>query len=458
MRIRSNLTSRNLYSDSRRAEDAAPGAKPLRRYPGRFSRTPQRSSAGRRIFRLGLMLVLVLLLMQRAADPELYRRIFGALGASLDGPVAAVQQADIAASQPERANAAAAEKSPLTATVAALDDEQLDQLSALLAARRRGEEPEQGPKATERAEAVEGAEAVEEADAVEEEVPQSLLRTLAEAAMASGEIDSDALVAVLRSPEAADPEGIVGRLQAALDARYWTTVSDASVWQPGDADAFYRLLEMKPPYGEPPTRVGYAVLAAQPQVYRGHVVSLEGYAVRIEPQRAAENPFGVERYWLVWIRPVDGSERPVMVYTSRLPAALERLAPEQTLADEQTLVDGPRIVAEGTFLKRHLYRSQRGSELAPVIIGAIGETEAAAGGPTIALPAGPLDAEGVQDRVEPPRWWLAGVIAAVVVPIVVTLGLGWQASRTSRKQREIRARGMPDAPFIAPGDRPRDAV
>lgn len=320
MRIRSPLTDHSLYAEIRQGDHPAAGGKIRRDRPPRGS---QRTPANRRIFRLALMLVLVLLLMQQASDPDVYRRFFGAMGAPLD----AVPSESHRPPGPERSHISEAEAieslqvapgapqtgTPLAGTVERVDDETRRRLSASLAALRRGEEPH---------------------EVVEGETWDRLVQTVAEAAAKEGEINPETLAAALRSPGSPDAKALLQRLQAGLDASYWTTVSDATIWQPGDALAFYRLLEKGGQFEEPPTRVGYLSLSDQPLVYRGRPVAIEGDVARVEPQRAPANEFGVEDYWLVWLRPADGSDRPVMVYAAEIRGikAADRQTPNQRRA------------------------------------------------------------------------------------------------------------------------------
>lgn len=419
MRIRSPLTDHSLYAEIRQGDHPAAGGKIRRDRPPRGS---QRTPANRRIFRLALMLVLVLLLMQQASDPDVYRRFFGAMGAPLD----AVPSESHRPPGPERSHISEAEAieslqvapgapqtgTPLAGTVERVDDETRRRLSASLAALRRGEEPH---------------------EVVEGETWDRLVQTVAEAAAKEGEINPETLAAALRSPGSPDAKALLQRLQAGLDASYWTTVSDATIWQPGDALAFYRLLEKGGQFEEPPTRVGYLSLSDQPLVYRGRPVAIEGDVARVEPQRAPANEFGVEDYWLVWLRPADGSDRPVMVYAAEISAGLKQLT------GRPRINDGLEVTAEGVFLKRHLYLSQRGSELAPVIVGSV--TAAGASDVVVAVTA---------DVGEESPWrWAMLLIIAVVVGVGFTLWAAWHTARIGIWRRKTRLRGLPSPqPFL----------
>lgn len=425
MRIRSPLTDHSLYAEVRAGDRRAAGGKIAR---GRPPRGSQSAPAGRRIFRLVLLLVLVLLLMQQASDPDVYRRFFGAVGTPLDAvptdpagigsPIgtnstgAAIRiRGTVAGESPPAPSAA-----PLRETVERIGDAQRKQLSAALAAHRRGEDPRQQLKES------------------EGDGWHSLVDSVAEAAAAAGETDADALVAALRSPDSPGAAVLLARLQAGLDESYWRTVSDATIWQPGDAAAFYRLLEIDGQLSEPATRVGFISLADQPLVYRGRRVAMEGSVARVERQQAAENAFGIDDYWLVWLRPADGSERPVMLFATEVPETLQRLVGTPLVADQVP------VTADGVFLKRHLYRSQRGSELAPVIVGSI------LGAEPNTVAAAP---DGGEDTGQPGwRWWIVVTLAAIV-GIGFTLWATWYTGRIGSWRRRARVRGLPSPqPFL----------
>ncbi len=424
MRIRSPMTEQNLYSEVRREKPkvgwrklTAPAIKG--NYPGR------------RVFRMMILLVLVLLLMQRAADPQVYRNFFHALGAPLEQRTPAggspgelrvltlppVHSPDVS---PLQENEGAADA--LVATVAALSEEGRTALTRALAAIRQGDE------------------------AALKNDPANLLDRLASAAVESGEIPASDLTSALEqmgTPAAARMED---RLQRALDERYWTTVSDAKVWQPEDLIPFYRALEKMqrisaaeegPSQGdrELATQVGFASLADQPTAYRGKRVVIDGTAARIEVVKAETNPFGIRQLWLVWLRPLDGSERPVMGYVTSLPESLEALVGQAEIQGNQWL----RL--DGIFLRRQLYRSVKGSELAPVIAGRIGEMTShseplASGEAGEQLAIASLSTNGLM------RWILVGI--PLLFAVGFTLAIAYYTAKVSRWRRRLRQQSLPD--------------
>jgi hypothetical protein len=312
-----------------------------------------------------------------------------------------------------------------------LDPRVLETLAGWLSQWRRGRETEdRGRESEDR-----GREAEDQRQPLS--LPAALEPNLASAAVSSGAIDPERLSRYLRSPD--QHAAAIRGLQAAVDRALLRTVSDATIWSAGDRLAFYRLLEAGQgggfaSFGDQLTRVGYTTLADQAAVYRGKPVWLEGQVARVESHQAVENPFGVASYYLVWLRPDDGSQRPVMAYAAEVPEAVSRLRGER-LVD-----DGPSVRAVGVFLRRHLYRSQRGSELAPVIVGRIELLE-----PAVANRLPPVDPGPASFSLG----WMIALTAAVGIGL--TLLVTWYTSRAARFSREMRQRGISPT-FEAPSD------
>ncbi len=288
---------------------------------------------GRRLLRLLVALVLVLLLMERAADPRVYRNFFAALGAPLK------------------------ETKPVVFSKGPPVD---------VASEDRGE---------------------------------------------------------VRKPDALKTPPTIDEIQR---------VSDGTIWSAGDASVFYSLLACAQskwyvPYGTEAQFVGYGALADQGDWYRGKTVALHGQAVRCEPHQAKQNEVGIERYWLVWLRPLDGSDRPVMVYVAELPTELQKLT--QTGVD----LSGPEVLAQGVYLRRHLYQADKGSQLAPVIVGHVELLAAGLGDGNAVANASGVAGEGRSEMGS------GRLVIAIVLAAVVGLGGGiWLMVRTLRSEREQR--------------------
>jgi hypothetical protein len=391
---------------------------------------------GRRVFRMLILLVLVLLLMQRAADPQVYRNFFNALGAPLERRTSAggsleelrvlsLPQTQLPGDSPVRASGE--ELVPLVATVAMLGDEGRTALTKALAAIRQGN------------------------TAALKNDPSMLLDRLASAAVESGEIPASDLTTALEQPGSPAASEMEDRLQRALDDRYWTETSDATVWQPQDVIPFYRALEKMQRISvsaegqtlserikrdhEVATQVGFASLADQPAAYRGKRVVIDGTVARVEEVKAEDNPFGIRQLWLVWLRPMDGSERPVMGYVTSLPKTLEAFVGQADIQGNQWL----RL--DGIFLRRQLYRSVKGSELAPVIAGRIGEMTAESE-PFASGDSSETTTNSAARMGGFARWVLIGL--PLLFAVGSTLAIAYYTAKVSQWRRRMRQQSLPD--------------
>lgn len=429
MRIRSNLTDETIYdtvrkrrgSSSRTHQHPSGSSGSVSKSGGDDGNGRRSRSASRRLFRLVILLVLVLILMREAANPDVYRNFFGALGAPLVAePTAETITREELETLLGGPDAELKELPRLDGLVAELGEDGRRRLTQWLADERR---------AGSRAE-------------LAGEPDSELLARLASAAAGSGSVEPSEITKALNFGEQnegrhSSAEGLAMRraLQSALDREYLSRVSDATIWTRDDADAFYRWLEIgnSQELGEwgPPIFVGFVSLLDQPAVYRGARVAMRGTAVRAESIRAADNAFGVEQYWLVWVKPEDGSDRPVMGYAVDLPDDLRMLT--QSGVDQQ----GPEVLLDGVFLRRHLYRSQKGSELAPVLVGRIRSLQT--------KPEQGTDAVGITGMArtgEVQAEFLKLVAVAAVLAIGFTVVVVRYTARNGKWRREIRQRGL----------------
>ncbi|QDV11069.1 hypothetical protein CA51_09290 [Rosistilla oblonga] len=386
MKIRSSLTERTLYRQ-------------------RTDKSTARSN-GRRLTTLTLALVLVLLLMQQAGDPEVYRKIFARLGVPITTP-AGIE----IPSQPDFLPVAAAKTAAaadFTKLIAQLNDEDRDRLTRRLAAIRHRD-----PAAM----------------AEPDEQQTALAATVASAARESGFADPTRFDAALLDADATEPELEQLRLglQSALDATYFDTIEDGTVWNQGDFKAFYRSLERiadEDRLSDDPVYVGVVPLIEQSVSYRGRHVRMYGQAVQASRIDAKPNPFQIEDYWMVWLRPIDGSERPIVVYSPSVPPQIAAL--KGTGVDES----GPMVDIDGIFLKRYLYRSVGGYEQAPLLVARIEPASQAA----------------AASSEPPPRSGIAIAFAAAAMIAAAATGLWyWSFRRSQRRDHLLRQkRTQPD--------------
>lgn len=386
MRMHSSLTRGSLYGRGR------PGPDP----------------SWRRLRSLSLALLLVLLLMQQASDPQVYRNFFTKLGV----PLAATPTTTVAPAQPSEPTAGALGRDDLAAEPLArqfaeqLDRETVDGLTATLARARRGE--------------LSGTD-----DEVLARLRSDLQRFAQSLQPSSGTHNRvSAWIDALEPPVTrADIIGISRWLQPALDAIYLRQVRDASVWHADDAAALFRYLELAqdPATLATTTPTGVLPLLDQADVYRGRAFQMTGRAVRAEKISGRENPFRIDSYWVVWLNPEDGSNRPAVFYAPHVPEAIEQLSASATT------LDGPRVTARGVYVKRLLYQSTAGAETAPALVGELTSHEPA----TVAVAA---------DEALP-LWLIAGIACAV--GIAFAAWVYWASGREARRRRSLRDVGRP---------------
>lgn len=368
-------------------------------YRTRNRKTPV-PSPYRGLLRLILALVLVLVAMRQAANPELFR-VFFTEPQSYSPPSKPKVSADLTGGSDEAGDDGSAAPTtsssainPRRKTIGALTESDRDALATALMNDR---------KAT--------------PDFV---VDDSLVKVVRAAADLADESFTSSPV---ESPLGDAEEK--ASLQAGLDDFYLDQVSDGSLWKQADLRAFTRLLEdgieqsvylSGNPQG-PPKRVGVVPLLQQPSLYLRTRVAIGGQLARVSFQEARDNPFGIKGYYELWLEPDDGSRRPVAFYTATLPQSFLKYV------GVSYLTDGPAMVVEGVYLKRLAFRSSQGSELAPVLVGGMYVDEVA---------------EEKQDAQKPSVSivWLFTVSAVIGIGIAVVIFVTTtRAARKSRQQR-----------------------
>ena len=149
-----------------------------------------------------------------------------------------------------------------------------------------------------------------------------------------------------------------------IDPAVTDQVVDGSVWRSGDFDALYLFLANADQVAlDRGPVVGVLPLLQQPDIFRNKVVRSRGRVVRSERIAAAANEQSIDSYWQLWLRPADGTERPLVAIVKSVPDSVA------SVGIRSTNRDGPDVQIVGRFLKRLAYRSGKGADLAPVIVG-----------------------------------------------------------------------------------------
>jgi hypothetical protein len=114
-------------------------------------------------------------------------------------------------------------------------------------------------------------------------------------------------------------------------------------------------------------------LLSQPEAWRGQTLRIEGTAMRIERIPASHNVLGIQRYYVLWIKPDHPSMYPWCVYTLMAPEALVGEPAEPLQIIEQ------RVTTTATFFKNRLFQAEAGAAaFAPVLLTAAVEIPPAA--------------------------------------------------------------------------------
>lgn len=191
-----------------------------------------------------------------------------------------------------------------------------------------------------------------------------------------------ALLAIVESqPLNPDQQAALEQLQKTLDARAWNAVEDNTVLRSADNEAWNRAWELvaSPATTAQAESVTFVQLFAQSTAYRGRAVRFQGTArLGYHVRSRTERP-GMDGYYVLWLRPADGSDSPLAVYVASLPAGFpplaERTPPHSDTSDSTTSSNGTPLYEEvtvtGLYFKRWLYGSQGGPNLAPLIIGTV---------------------------------------------------------------------------------------
>lgn len=380
-----------------------------------YQRRPNQRDSGdttRRLIRLALGLVLVVVVMRQAARPELYQAFFGTSpgqGSPVVGTVPVTQTTaaeQLGAAEVDPRDQAIARS--LTQTLLPSDRQQW---MVTLARWRTGRTIESVPSTIESIRSELSTTETGELDPQRQTIWQETL---------------DSLQQMSASDEPTPPTDwqvvVLSAWLAALDESAAAKVVDGSTWRSGDFDLFFRYLDDASHVSEQNVvTTGVVPLLQQPDVYRTRRVRVVGTVARSEHVTAAENPFGITAYWQLWLRPSDGADRPLLAIVLDVPSVVSSVGPAATETE------GPPVTMVGRYLKRLAYRSQKGADLAPVVVGRL------LTGPAPVAPVAQLtESEG-----SGPLLWV--VLLAILVGFSVAAIAMWRTGVTARRSRELRA-------------------
>jgi len=191
---------------------------------------------------------------------------------------------------------------------------------------------------------------------------------------------------------ALDPDLQTG-LQLAIDRQLLGIVRDNSPWRPQErpvlartlqraaaiADAFDESEAFRRDARQASPNIEVTSLMKQTHEYRGQVLRLVGNCVT-NPDPTTQNieGWGQFQYDVVWIRPLLGSQQPVCIYALRKPTQgwpmiAASPASQSASSSLNTSVDMDAdstqlVEISGILLKRLVYPSQRGLDVAPLLV------------------------------------------------------------------------------------------
>jgi len=212
-------------------------------------------------------------------------------------------------------------------------------------------------------------------------------------------------------------------LLTALDNQATSRVVDGSVWRSGDFDSLYSFLYQSPQAPRQNTpRLGVLPLLQQPQIYRNQWVQIKGEVARVDRVETPDNPYEIQEYWQIWLRPLNGTNRPMVAIVPQIPKVVYEIE------DKSSIENGPELVVTGRYLKRLSYQSGIGADLAPVIVG---EIRSAPLHPSVAtkLPA-------AAESPPIPVLWIT--LFAIGLGLAVSLLIMWNTEKAAKKTRNLR--------------------
>jgi hypothetical protein len=155
-----------------------------------------------------------------------------------------------------------------------------------------------------------------------------------------------------RNPLSIKEREEIDRLQQRLDQISLSYIRDSAInSRDHDMTAWFRIIEKlrtSPPFhrnAELPL-VSFAQLFDQPDLYRGQPVMIEGRVRAGYIVDAPANDFGVKQYYVLWVKPHDGSQRLVAVYSLRVPTGFPSL--KTTANDSESLRDEMASIEESS--------------------------------------------------------------------------------------------------------------
>lgn len=356
-------------------------------------------AGSRRIVSLCFLLALVVLLMQKAADPKHVRNAFQALGVPLNQPQ--LVQDTVGGGQiqsPSAATSSSGNMSPFATTcndviprlLDATPNPQIIDLSrrwfeiatpAALAATPSA--PTANSTQTEMQSAAWDALETDSLQRLEQLIQQTQASTLVEENkrlwLESLTDFRDQWISLWEwlDTQTKRPDNLLSEFESAfsdyLDQRLMATLEDASPWSNTEATAFWRLLQRgsadqssdsstRAERSLTPPLVYSLQLESEASNYRNRLVRFRGTIRRLEHVMRDDPPIAnlTQGYWLMWLRGEDDALQPIAAYTT------QNMQPYVQAIDDRS-VDYPAIELHAIPAKRLAYASPSGVQVAPTL-------------------------------------------------------------------------------------------
>lgn len=209
-----------------------------------------------------------------------------------------------------------------------------------------------------------------------------------------------------------------------LDRRLLGDLTDGSPWRGTENTIFYRLLQ-KTSVGPKASAellpvTSYPTLKESLAKNRGTKwTRFRGTIERVKQVSVRKPQLGIKSYWSVWLRPSDGSAYPVVVYLTRLPESIKNEPLDKVKGELEVYGLPAKLVA---------YNSIGGVEIAPALCGIASDYWV----PDAAY----ARAKATADSKPSDGLWAVGIAACIACGVVIWI---WRRTQNSPQIEEVDA-------------------
>jgi hypothetical protein len=148
-----------------------------------------------------------------------------------------------------------------------------------------------------------------------------------------------------------------------------TKVRDNTLHRAVEQEAWFHLLDILQRTPEPLLQqrstgnASYLQLFQQPGEYRAKLVTVRGSARMISRFPAPRNQYGIDHYFRITLKPQGGPDNPILIYALELPTRFP--VPQEPQVHVNVREE---IACAGYFFKRLVFRSRDGLRTAPLVL------------------------------------------------------------------------------------------